>query len=104
MKPDIPQPHFGSSPGGWLMALSRRFDRALHEDLLAAEAALLTCRYEGSWLEVYDVHYLTPLVRYWNRLHQELYWRLHGCFFAWHARRGKHVLEEAGRVADEDDL
>ena len=70
------------------MALSRRFDRALHEDLLATEAALLTCKYEGSWLEVYDVHYLTPLVRYWNRLHQELYWRLHGCFFAWHARRG----------------
>ena len=72
MKPDIPQTHFGSSPGGWLMALSRRIDRALHDDLLATEAALLTCKYEGSWLEVYDVHYLTPLVQYWNHLHQEL--------------------------------
>ena len=80
----------------WTTALARRIYPHLHEDLLAAEAVLLTCRLEGSWLEIFDRHYLIPLVRSWNQLQQKLYCALYLCFHGW---RG--LAEQSQAVADD---
>ena len=88
----------------WTTALARRIYPHLHEDLLAAEAVLLTCRYEGSWLEIFDRHYLTPLVHSWNHIHQELYSVLFQCFQSWRGlaeERSLRRAEQSQAVADD---
>ena len=57
---------------------------------------MLTCRLEGSWLEIFDRHYLIPLVRSWNSLQQKLYCALYLCLHGW---RG--LAEQSQAVADD---
>ena len=63
---------------------------------------MLTCRYEGSWLEIFDRHYLTPLVHSWNHIHQELYTVLFQCFHGWRglAVQSQAVAEALGAVLE----
>ncbi|MDA8583694.1 hypothetical protein N9L68_05655 [bacterium] len=84
----------------WTTALARRIYPHFHDDILAAEAVLLTCRLEGSWLEIFDRHYLIPLVRSWNRLQQKLYCALYLCFHGWRglAEQSQAVADDPGAV------
>ena len=63
---------------------------------------MLTCRLEGSWLEIFDRHYLIPLVRSWNRLQQKLYCALYLCFHGWRglAEQSRAVADDLGAVFD----
>ena len=63
---------------------------------------MLTCRLEGSWLEIFDRHYLIPLVRSWNRLQQKLYCALHLCLHGWRglAEQSQAVADDLGAVFD----
>ena len=84
----------------WTTALARRIYPHLDEDLWAAEAVLLTCRLEGSWLEIFDRHYLILLVRSWNSLHHKLYCALYVCLHGWRglAEQSQAVADDLGAV------
>ena len=80
---------------------------------MSTEALLQVCKYEGSWLEIYDLHFVAPLSRAWNKLQQELYTILYTSFFSWRGlaywrleqeRSIFEALEFGNIVLDENDL
>ena len=82
-------------------SLALRHSPALREDALAVQAILQISKLEDSiFLQTFERHWVTPLVRAWNRLQAELYAYIRLVFSRWH---GATQLSLAGIVVETDD-